>query len=220
MTWELAALDIDACQQEMKLLREYFDLTETFLMKKRAQFEETYAEVLRDHEFYDAMSDDISQLWEGFPTTLLSMTLVAACSCIESAAAILCKKLDSEATFPKRTSWGDVRDRGLRRAAAFMKENFDIYLDDHAAWHSLCDYAEIRNCIVHAAGESDSVAKAAPLLQAVKRRAHDGVSIDKDGRLRLTPAFATRALSTIDAFWEALREALRQNATIGPHYWP
>jgi len=201
-------------------LEEYLSMTDAFLTRKRCEFEVTYRDVLNDHAFHDAMDDDISQLWTGFPTTLLNTTFVAACACIEGSAAILCKRFDSESALQKTLAWQDTKDQGVKRSAAFLKENFQLHLADHSMWSSLSDFGEIRNCIVHAASDMNQMKKPQQLRQAVHRQAVHGVSIDQHGHLAVTATLVKHTLKGMLNFWEALHVALRDNAVVGPHYWP
>lgn len=58
-------------------------------------------------------------------------------------------------------------------------------------------------------------------LQAIRKLRTTGVEEDQIGRVKLSVIFfIENVISDMMSFWEALESAFKENAIIGPKYWP
>lgn len=177
---------------------------------------------LENHYF--AHEDDIHRLASTFPRLVYAGTLLTACALFESSLVDLCRDFDRDAALPKMLTWGAIpaRDSGLQRSARFLKANFGIELAQYARWDDLSRCYLVRNCVAHADGDvslmrADSAAK---LNAAVRGLAPLGIRVSELDKLDFGSTFVRAVIGEFRAFWPGLTRACRENADVGPRYWP
>jgi hypothetical protein len=220
MTLDVFLLGLDTCTRDLVALTEYLSMTMRFLDGRRRSFQETYQGVMHDPDFHDAMEDEIDQLWRAFPSTLLGSAYVSACSCLDRSLSALCKALQADSSFAIVTRWEARREAPLQRAKSFLKDNFKLHVHEHEQWSTLMDVYFIRNCIVHANGEVDLMADPNATRETIARQSRHGIAIDNQRQLNVPATFIDHVVSVMTDFWLALERALRENAIVGPKYWP
>jgi hypothetical protein len=145
-----------------------------------------------------------------------------ACSLFESSLVDLCKGFERDPVLPTPKSWGDLgEDKGITRAAGFMKVNFGILLSNYPHWNKIKDYFKIRDCVVHADGDVSNMKpkQAAQLRATVKAYSQLELGINH-GRLVIGNKFVSAVIDDLGGIWPLLHTACFENEVVGPHFWP
>jgi len=174
-------------------LREYLSLAQDFVHREQQEFEkriDDYITVNALHgedrgEYYSSREDDYDLLQSRFPRIVFSSTLLMACALFEGSLVDLCKAF--ERALPTSTKWMDLpkKDKGITKAAEFLKVNFGIHLSNYSHWNKVKDYFKVRDCIVHAGGD----------ISNMKPEQVNAKTCDLNTRPRQTPASPESLLS-------------------------
>lgn len=227
-------LGILGFEAELRALQDYLRLVEQHVATDAAQFAAyvdatVKSQCLAGEEldaFYDGHREEYDRLHHSYPSLARASVLTLTCSRVESILTDICKELEDSSEVSTPHQWTSLgRERGIRRAAAFLRQNFDIRLTSYRSWSTIAAYFRVRDCFVHAGGEillmSDG-SEATPDHQAAVRQAIaklGGASESALHRLQLRPEFFDALFVTLTGFSEALVDAFRDNAVVGPVYW-
>lgn len=216
-------------ETELEQLREYLLTVTEFVDREAGDFTKGVAAAVRateltddeEADFYSAHEEEFEKWHSAFPTTVLSSVLLTGCATFEGHLADLAVEVDQNAVIPKSLSWEKTSDTGVRRVAKYFRSNFLIHFEDFKLWTAILEAYRIRDAFVHASGRVGLVRKdnQAALLAAIKMHRKNGVSVDELGRIKITKEFVDRLLMDMRDFRRSLREALIDNAVIGPVYW-
>jgi hypothetical protein len=226
--WGAVSLILAASQ--LQDLTEYLSSVEGFVVQEQAKFIKRVEAAIAAHslqgedkdEYYSHHEDEFDQLHSTFPRIVYSSTLLTACSLFESSLVDLCKDFEKDAALPTPKGWHLFdRDKGVRKAAAFLRDNFGIELNKYPHWASILDLYRIRDCIAHANGDVSIMnsKQAQELRDAVVRHAALGISITAYHRLDLGSVFVAAAIDRLAGLWQELLPSCHNNAVLGPHYW-
>lgn len=211
-------------------LEEYLLLTENFLAGEQAAFvQEVDAAVEaaglkgEDREdYYSFKEDDYARLHDAFPRIVYSSTLLTACSLFESSFVDVCRQFERDGRLATATSWAQTSGKGVRKAAAFLRDNFGLDPARDPRWQEVLDIYRVRDCFAHANGDVSLMRppQQQELDAAAGRFASAGVGISSARQLEVGPPFVRLVLSRFTALWSAFVDATRDNAVLGPRYWP
>lgn len=220
---------IDACITELRSVLSYLEKVARFVSDEQKNFRDRLETKTKENEigegkmnfFYDAHYEDIQELHAFFPTALRSSVLTFAFSLFESRLVEACKFLDKH-SLARSCCWADTKDRGLKKVARFLRKNFSIHPEDHDKWNLILQFLLVRNCFVHANGDIELMKNSAKndLKKALPMLSQFGVylsDIDKIIIEESTVSFAVQAMEEwAKSFWITCRE----NAVLGPQFWP
>jgi hypothetical protein len=171
-------------------------------------------------EYYSFHEDQFDRLDRAFPRIVYSSTLLSACSLFESGLVDLCKDLERDALLPQSVAWSDVKDKGVRRVARYLDANFGIAPARDHAWNDILGYFRVRDCIAHANGDVSLMQQAQQVELSRLMQQLPDLSIDSGRKLSLGAPFIRRSITCFAEFWRRLHVACRDNAQLGPRYWP
>lgn len=205
-------------------LREYASQAQDFVHRKQQDFEKRIDDHIAANalegedreEYYSSHEDDYDQLQSRFPRIVFSSTLLVACALFEGSLVDLCKGL--ERTLSVSQPWACTKHTGIRKAAAFLMENFGIDLSNYSHWDRVKDHFKVRDCIVHADGDLSNMQReqADRIRETAKR---DG-ALDANGHLVIGHTFISGVIDDFEGIWPLLKTACIENDVAGPHYWP
>jgi hypothetical protein len=208
-------------------LRKYMSLAHEFVVRQQRDFQTRVDEYVAQHaptdeddgDIHISLEDENDQLHSRFPRLVFSSTLLMACALFESSLVDLCKVLWR--ALPRSTSWSELRDSGITKAATFLKMNYGIQLSNYSRWEQVNDYFKVRNCIVHADGDMANMTDTAKesIRQAVQRYGSVGLR-ETYGHVEIEQDFVSAVIKDLVDLWPLLEDACIENETIGPHYWP
>jgi hypothetical protein len=214
-------------ESQFQDLREYMSLAQEFVVRKQRDFHKRVDDHIavnalegedRD-EYYSSHEDDHDQLHSRFPRIVFSSTLLMACALFESSFVDLCKGF--ERALPTPIPWSHVKDKGITRAAAFLKENYGICLPNYSHWDRVINYFKVRDCIVHADGDLSNMQpeQANRIRRTVKLYGSLGLLVT-NRHLVIGQEFVSAVIDDLGGIWPLLETACIQNEVVGPHYWP
>lgn len=217
-------------------LLEYLSLAQDFVHREQQEFKkriDNYITVNALHgedreEYYSSREDDYGQLQSRFPRIVFSSTLLMACALFEGSLVDLCKAFDR--ALPTSTKWVDLpkKDKGIKKAANFLKVNFGIHLSNYSHWNKVTDYFTVRACIVHADGDLRNMQpnQATQIRNILRPYGSLASPNTEDGqpvmakRLVIEHDFVSDTIKHLGGVWPLLETACIQNEVVGPHYWP
>ena len=197
---------------ELERLKDYLEKLEAYLEEAKEKFENwANAEAAKlpsseREQFDDALSEEYSLYSEVFPRILRSSFLVTLHSFLESELAWICESSRTKRDIP--ISWSKLRGSSMERAKVYILKLGGLDFPTGQPWTEIKSYIDIRNCIVHAAGNVRELRN-----QQEKKRLCDycskqaGISIDADGNLALSKEFCLQAVSTLQGFFEELYDS-------------
>jgi len=209
-------------------LREYMSLAQDFVVRKQRDFRKRVDDHIavsalegddRD-EYYSSHEDDYDQLHNQFPRIVFSSTLLMACALFEGLLVDVCKSF--ERALPTPTPWNTPsKDKGITKAAAFLKDNFGIRLSNYSHWDQVMNYFKVRHCIVHADGDLSNMQpkQATQIRETVNLYGSLELGITH-GRLVFGHKFVSVVIDNLGGIWPLLENACIHNEVVGPHYWP
>lgn len=223
------------CITELRSVLSYLGKSATFLSEEQKEFQDRLENKVKECEmneeqatsFYDAKYEKIQEIHSFFPIALRSSVLIFAFSLFESRLVEACKYLDQN-SFAKTISWAEIKElkryKGshLKKAAGFLKKNFMIYPEDNKKWDLILQFYKVRNCFVHAngdlnlmkPGQKDKLEKALPALSRF------GVKLSDIEKLEIGDFAVSSAVEAMKKWVQAFLVASRENAILGPHFWP
>lgn len=215
-------------ESQFQDLREYMSLAQDFVVRKQREFRKRVDDHLtvnalegddRD-EYRNYHENDYDQLHNQFPRIVFSSTLLMSCALFEGSLVDLCKSFERVLTTPAPWNAFD-RDRGITKAAAFLKSNFGIHLSNYSHWSQIVDYFKVRDCIVHADGDLSNMQpqQANRIRETVNRYGSLESSVNTR-RLVVGHKFVSAVIDTLGGIWPLLETACIENEIIGPRYWP
>lgn len=219
---------------EFRHLNGYLNEVSTFIAREQERFREDVKEEVRARNltgddvdyFYESLENDYAKWHDSFPTAIRTTVLIAACSRFETSLSEACKYLERDPRISLAKSWeqlkAEKKEKGVRLAAAFLGENYDIRPEGHAAWERILAFFHIRDAIVHAQGDLGllEIRKSKHVREAIKSVGALGVSEDEYDRLVIEDSFIKAVLADMRDFVKAFEVALRENDTVGPVFWP
>ncbi len=215
---------------EIHDLKEFRSVIDRFIQIGTKQFLERIDDAVkaqklskRDAEDYYAFHEDEYDRWHSsFPNTIRSTMLIAACSRFETALSSLCLEIE-KLRIPDLYSWDSiVKHKGIRRGAYFLCKNIGVCPQEHPLWSRVLDYYTIRDCFVHAGGILDMMkpTKRIEIRSAIRRLRDYGVSENAVYQIELSQEFFKIMFDDMIKFWQDLEKAMKQNAVVGPRYFP
>jgi hypothetical protein len=154
-------------EEEFENLQLWLDDSASFVVGKQKAFDEDVdiaAEKFDAEQrsyYYDIKSEEYERLHGKLPNIVSNSILLMACSLFESTLTDLCKHLDRNAA-PRRgasarattgnkgisikESWEATKGTGIRKAARFLRTNFDIQADRYPPWTDIAGHYDIRHC--------------------------------------------------------------------------
>ena len=216
-------------ETELDDLGAYLLSVSEFLDRQAASFRERLERTSKEHgwneeaqdHYFQMYGDELDRWTDGFPSTIRSTVLLAACSRLEEGLTSLCKHLEQHEDVATPTTWDSLRmDRGLKRSAKFLRRNFEIHPEDHSAWAETLDHFQVRHCYAHANGNVRlmKAEQATKLREAVGRLS--GVTIDDVEQIQLDTTYPEAVVRLMKQFWGAIEDALADNGPVGPTFWP
>lgn len=215
---------------QFKSIKNYLLIVANYLESEATKFREEVDASIKSKGFTEADADHYYQehlnefeMWQStFPSRIRTTVLVASCSLLEASLAEVCSYIEREIATIIKFKWVDIddRDNGVKRAGIFLRNNISIFTEDHPKWQRILDYYHVRNVIVHADGDLDLLkGKKVKVEQALKRLKATGVHVEY-GQIRISHALLEVMMEDIEAFWKSLEAAFKENAIVGPKYWP
>jgi len=220
---------IDACITELRSVLSYLERVASFVSDEQKNYRDRLETEIQENEmgeeeadfFYDTHYEDIQELHAFFPTALRSSVLTFAFSLFESRLVEACKFLDKHPLARSR-SWADTEDRGLKKVAKFLRKNFSIHPEDHDKWNSILQFHLVRNCFVHANGDIELMKNSAQndLRKALPILSQFGVYLSDLDKISIEESAVSFAVQAMEKWTKAFWIACRENAVIGPQFWP
>ncbi len=222
LNYMFATDDLAAIRQYWSSVHPHIDrLVEDYEAKTRQVAKDRGFNQEETRRFFSFHADHLCDLEASYYDVASSAILMRACSWLESALVMVCRDLDQDAAIPKSMAWDAQSDRGIRKAAAFLKVNFGIKLADHRHWQRLLDVTRVRDCFVHAGGNMELMADASSRHGDQRNKvqqaavALEGVHIAMDTHLALEDEFFRVLFDALDEFWEDLQGSLQTHDIIG-----
>jgi hypothetical protein len=218
---------LDTGITELHSLQSLVSRLPDFLSEKQSEFERHLAERVReegmDEEqrsgFFEKHEAEFHELHTFFPNAVWNSLLTLACSLFESRLMEACKFLESSCA-PLKCKWATVNGQGLDKSAAFLRKNFGIFPERHENWVTIRDFFEVRNCFVHANGDVDLTRKPQETEASANRLRNAGVTLPDTRILQLEGNAVATATKRMETWFKAFWVACRDNANIGPKFWP
>lgn len=108
------------------------------------------------------------------------------------------------------TSWHELKGSTLQQLKIYISKEGGLEFPKGHSWRQINSYKDIRNCIVHYAGNVRALGKKKERKEKKLRdycSKQPGVSIDRDGNLVLSKEFCRQAVCTLQVFFEELYES-------------
>ena len=214
-------------KSELNHIIEFNQLTSSFIDDEIKKFRKESDDYIRSNKLDDEQADGYEQsnleefekLNSFFPVVVRYSVLVSLCTLFETKLIDVCKELDRSNLEKKSDLWKDLPHKpNLDKIKLYLKNNFEIHISEHDSWQCIKDIFEIRNCIVHANGDTS--------LMKDPNRTHDAISRSKDidldflENIVLSDVYIKNASELFIQFQEALESACKNNEIIGPPHWP
>ena len=190
-------------------LTSYLHELEAYLEKAGEELETWAYEEAAKHpsserdEFYEAFySKERRRYNEFFPRILRNSFLVTLHSVLENQLAWQCESLRREKHIG--ISWSELRGSALERAKVYISKVCGLDFPNGQSWREIHSYVNIRNCIVHCAGNVHRLSREKERTLRDYCSKQGGISIDRDGNLMLSKDFCLQAVSTLKEFLEEL----------------
>lgn len=201
---------------KIEYLKNYLHSVEAYLEKAEKDFENWANEEAaklppseRD-DFQESLSEVYWQYSEFLPRILRNSFLVTLHSVLESELARICESLRRKKAISK--SWDEVKGKGstLEKLKTYISEECGLDFPKGQSWKEIKKYKDIRNCIVHYAGDVRALGKKKEKKKKNLRHycsKQPGISIDKDENLVLSKDFCLQVVSTLQEFFEELYDS-------------
>jgi hypothetical protein len=130
--------------------------------------------------------------------------------------------LDRNSSVPKKAQWRDVKGQGILKAAAYLRENFEIECANYHEWNAILDHFELRHCFAHANGDVSLMRKESQvrIRRILGKPPFSHNRIDHAHRLRLDPQYIAAARHQMAEMCPVLHDAFFYDALLGPLLWP
>ncbi len=216
---------------ELRALQDYFKVVKNFIVTEEKRFCKKIDSAVRKKglsqeeldSYYEHHQDEFYKWNNSFPNIILSTVLIASCAVFERNLAETCKDLQQNKGMVVTKRLEFIKEQNaLNQARIFLSDNFSIFIKDFFAWGKINQYFLIRHCFAHCCGDMELMqrGKVEDLRKAIRKLRTTGVEEDQIGRVKLSSTFIENVISDMMSFWEALESAFKENAIIGPKYWP
>jgi hypothetical protein len=133
-----------------------------------------------------------------------------------------CKFLDNN-SLSRSISWDATDDQGLKKVANYLRDNFSIHPEDHDKWNSILGLYLVRNCFVHASGDIQLMKtekQKTKLRNILPMLSRFGVYLSDPGKISFEETSVSLAVQAMEEWAKAFWIASRENAILGPKFWP
>jgi hypothetical protein len=218
---------LDAGITELHSLQSLVSRLPGFLSDEQSEFERHLEKRVREEGmdkdqrsgFYENHEAEFHELHTFFPNAVWNSLLALACSLFEARLVEACKFLERSCA-PLGDKWATVNGKGLEKSAVFLRKNFGIFPERHETWVTIRDFFGVRNCFVHANGDIDLMLKVNETEASANRLRNAGVTVLDTRMLQITDNAVATATKRMETWFKAFRIACRDNANIGPKFWP
>ena len=147
MTNAWVAVPLYLTESRLRDLKEYMKSVGNFLSLTEQEFEKRIEATIAESgwqgeekdAFYGIHEGGFDRLHNEFPRIVCSSSLITACSLFEGSLVDVCNDFERDSTLVKTSGWEQIKAKGIRKAAAFLAENFGLELATHKSWGSILD---------------------------------------------------------------------------------